>query len=301
MKASRKRNGTSTRQAHAPLAVRLNDPEKLQIRLLRFGVEKNPVLVVDNVLRNPDEVREYALGAHYSTPRWDYPGYQSSCVLRGVRELTAWAAGVLWTEGFNLSDPEANLRGIDTESFFGAFAPSKMHRYSNIRTDAHSWLELTVHLTPGEEDVSGTGFWQHRPTGLESACNAPAPHDRMLRLDKTFKTRLVEGAERVRRSFPHVNYEQWVSMVHAPGIPPPFPAKDYGPWKNIGSVDALFNRLVAFPTWQFHSVIMKRDVLASSLETARLTLTSFIRHPLLERLERLPTARMEGIDVEADG
>jgi hypothetical protein len=293
---SSKASVESARPSRAPQALRLNDAKKLETQILRFGQEKSPVLVVDNILANAEEVRAYALGLHFGAPTWDYPGYQANCALRGVRELCAWAARVLWTEGFALDDPQTRLRGIDTESFFAAFAPSKTRRYSNVRTDWHSSLELLVHLTPGEEQSSGTGFWRHAATGIESACNGPAPHDLMLRLDKTFKTDLVGGIARARKVFPQMTYGQWVGMLQSLMTAPPFPAGDYGQWKSIGSVDAVFNRLVVYPTWQFHSVIMKKEALATSLETARLTLQSFIRFPLLKTIEKLPAAPMEGIE-----
>jgi hypothetical protein len=286
----------------APPVVRLNDPKKMKVSIKRFGREKNPILVVDNVLANAEEIREYGLGHRFiraTIGRSYYPGYQSTSSLRGIDTLGEWAARVLWTKGFGL-DPEnrvSMLNDVLTDTFFAMFSPAKTYKYGNVHTDGHSWLALLVYLTPGEDHYSGTGFWRHAPTGLESACSSPEPFNVMTKLDAMFKTRMVEGSRTVLSKFPHMSYMAFLrSLFRDVAMPPPFPARDHPPWENIGIVPARFNRLVVYPTWQFHGVVMLREKTAITKDTARLTLNTFIKHPALEEFDRNPVAQIEGLD-----
>jgi hypothetical protein len=279
----------------API-VKLNDPKNLDVEMVWLGREENPVLIVDNALANAEEVRQYALGSRFSCLDKDYPGYQSTCALRGVRAIGGWVAWLLWTEGFKRGEPEAHLRGLEMGALFAAFAPARNQKYRNVHTHGNTWLALHVYLTPGEDRRSGTAFWRHAPTGLESACAHPKPLDTMLRVDDLFHTRLLHGTERVRVKSPAFSYEDWLREINEDPISLPFPARDYGKWKLLEMVDARYNRLVAYPAWQFHSIAMKKNVVASSLDEARLTLNAQLTHPLFEQIQRLPAAPVTGID-----
>jgi hypothetical protein len=284
-----------------PPVVRLNDPTKMKLSIERFGNEKNPILVVDDVLANADEIREFALGVQYDRAlmnRAYYPGYIASCPLRGVEEVGRWAGRYLWSEGYRLDADEqtSQLSRLAVNSFFAVFAPEKNTKYGIVHSDAHSWLAMLIYLTPNEEKASGTGFWRHVPTGLESGCSgAGDPFSLMLRLDSILGTKLIDSARRALEHAPQFSYARWLQDIFSQSTPP-FPSGDHGPWEKIGTVAAKFNRLVVYPTFQFHSVVMKREKLASTLDTARLTLNVFIKHPLFEEMEKpFPIGPMSGI------
>jgi hypothetical protein len=289
--------------AGAPPIVRLNEPKNLKISFQRFGAEKNPILVIDDVLANAEEIRRYAFGYQFQRPiqgRSYYPGFTAPCSLRGVDAVSSLAARIMWTDGFG-RDPEQGvsvLSDLLTDTFFAIYSPAKTSTYGNVHSDSHSWLALLVYLTPGEESFSGTGFWRHKATGLESACSSKEPLGLMMQLDAMFKTRLVEGARKVHQHVPHKTYEEWVkSMFNDVAIPPPFPAHDHGPWENIGIVPAKFNRLVLYPTWQFHSIATTREKPSLTRDNVRLTLNTFVKHPALERVGATRLAPIDGIDV----
>jgi hypothetical protein len=275
--------------------VELNDPSKRKIELLRFGREKNPVLVVDDVFKNPDALRAHALGCQFFTPPAPEPGYVTACPLRGVRPLGTWVAQQIFKDGFGL-DPETQLPAVETDASFRVFAPAKGRMYGTIYVSTR-WLEAIIGLTPGEEETSGTAFWRHAPTGLESAYCGPNPFDFMLRVDAMFDTRLVEGARVAHAFAPKVPYSAWVnSLYRSAAARPPFPSRDHGVWELIGSVPARYNRLVAFPTWQFRGVHMKKDT-GTTLASARLTMNVSIGHPAFEARERLPAEPVAGLEA----
>jgi hypothetical protein len=77
---------------------------------------------------------------------------------------------------------------------------------------------------------------------------------------------------------------------------PPFPARDHGSWQRIGLASARYNRLVAYPTWQWHSLAMCSYSPPATLADARLTLSLFVRHPLLAPPAPVRTAPLDDAD-----
>jgi hypothetical protein len=279
-----------------PPAITLNDAKTRRVEVRRFGREQHPVLVVDDALADADAIRAYALGTQFRPEFSMDAAYQSHCMLRGVSALGEWVARTMCTDGFGI-DPEPHVNGAECEATFTIFAPVKDFPYGTVHVVSHSWLTMLVCLTPGEEDSSGTAFWRHAPTGLESSCSGDEAPSLMGRIDELFGTQLLAGSKIVQAHAPKSSYLDWArSLFLAAPCKPPFPSTDHGPWELLGSVSARYNRLIAFPIWVFQSVLMKRDA-ATTLETARLTLSAFIRHQGLEPRERLPVEPVPGLDA----
>jgi hypothetical protein len=70
----------------------------------------------------------------------------------------------------------------------------------------------------------------------------------------------------------------------------PWPTRDFGEWEMIHYVPARFNRLVVYPTWQYHSVATKRYAPPQTMEEARLTMNIFIRHKAFGPWKRVGAA-----------
>src|SRR5262249_36777915 len=66
-------------------------------------------------------------------------------------------------------------------------------------------------------------------------------------------------------------------------IHPPFPKDSYddgrGEWELLDFVPQRFNRLVAYPTWQLHSLAYADYAPPADLDAARLTLNSWVDWP----------------------
>jgi hypothetical protein len=279
-----------------PPALTLNHREKIRFMIRRFGHEQQPVLVADEVLANPDAIRAYALGTDLRAVPSPEPCYQAPCTLPGGPELRAWVARTLCDQGFGL-DPEPHLKGLDGDSSFHLFAPSADRKYGTIHLGVGGWIVIVLGLKPREEESSGTGFWRHAPTRIESAYAGDDALDSMLRIDDVFGTKLFASARIAHAHAPDKSYPAWVrSLLHAAPSKPPFPVDDHGPWERIGAVSARYNRLIAFPSWMFQSVLMKRRG-GTSLETARLTLNGVLRHPRVEPRERLPAELVPGLEI----
>jgi hypothetical protein len=271
-------------------AIRMS--ERLVPRLRRVGRDRNPVLVVDNFLANPDEVRAQALESRFRGGdhlRY-YPGYQADCALTGVDEIVSWVARRMWSAGFGC-EPSAVIDQADcNRPLFSALSPQPDGKYVNIHVDGHSWLAVLIYLSPDIEDVSGTAFWRHREHQLESVYLGPNPMKAMSTIDAVFGTSMLEKVLPPLGRDPASTFEQFVSGLCERDISPPFPERSHGDWQRIGHIRARYNRLVAYPTWMWHSPAMRGYQPPRALADARLTLNLFIRNPLLESRTLVPIA-----------
>jgi hypothetical protein len=277
------------------LRLRMSDRARASLR--RVGRDRNPVLVIDDFLANPDEVRARALESRFR--RGDhlryYPGYQADCGLPGVDEIVASVARRMWTEGYGRK-PGALIDEADCQRpLFSAMSPQPDGKYLNIHVDGHSWLAVLVYLSKDHEQSSGTAFWRQREHQLESMYLGPNPMKQMSLIDGVFGTRMVEQVLRPLGRSPATTFEQFANGLCERDVSPPFPERTHGAWERTGIVRARYNRLVAYPTWMWHSAAMRAYVPPPTLADARLTMNLFIRHPLLEARSLVPIAPIRGV------
>ncbi|MCE9573144.1 MAG: DUF6445 family protein [Deltaproteobacteria bacterium] len=270
--------------------LRLRMADRLAPTLRRVGRDRNPVLVVDDFLANPDEIRARALDSRFR--RGDhlryYPGYQADCALPGIDEITAWVARRMWTEGFG-HRPSPTLDLADCpRPLFSAMSPAPGATYLNIHVDGHSWLAVLLYLSKDSERTSGTAFWRQREHGLESMYLGPNPMKQMSVIDHVFGTRMLDKVLRPLGRSPASTFEQFANGLCERDVRPPFPERSHGVWQRTGIVRARYNRLVAYPTWMWHSATQRTYEPPRTLAAARLTLNMFIRHPVLEPRSLVP-------------
>jgi hypothetical protein len=267
--------------------VRARTISELNPRIRRFGREKNPVLVVDDVLVNPTEVRDYAIHSRFvqADDRTYYPGYLAPCALHGLEPLVAWVAQEMWSNGHRLDRDRkySSLDEVDCNNrYFAICAPDPNAAYRNVHVDGHSWLAIVLYLSLDLEATTGTAFWRHKGTGMESFYCGPDPVKEMTMIDGVFGTHMLNQVRGPLAYSGAATYEQWSEGFFVPRVRrPPFPDRDHDGWKQIGRISARYNRLVAYPTWQWHGVYLTRYAPPPRIEDARLTLNLFVTHPLL--------------------
>lgn len=277
------------------LAIQLNPASKTEIRLKRIGRSRTPILVVDNVLSNPDEVRAWALELSFAPPITGYyPGYQAPAAIRGADGLAAWAAEYLLAHAYDFDSDEAKYvaSSVYVRTGFAALAPLPNYRYDSIHADGHSWLAGLIYLKPGADEFSATGFWRHMPTGLEGVYNGEQPLMNSARFDRLLGTTLVEDTARALADTTETDYMQWLRTILSQDDTP-FEGNDHGSWEKVDEVRSVYNRLVVYPTWQLHSVIEDHERVPQSVEDARLTLNLFVRSPLFNGGCRVPARPLQ--------
>ncbi len=282
------------------MRLQLNQPENFAVEVRRIGEDKNPVIIVDNVLANALEVREFALGSRFSAGHEGdyYPGYMSACSLPGMTQLTRWVAEFAWRNVYQLEDaPFLDLKEVASSSFFAAFAPRMDGSFINVHVDSHSWLAVVLYLSPPAIE-SGTAFWRNKESALQSFIGG---EDSLLGIQKVEALFGVNILDRLKQAYamdPVVSMNEVRERLFASKkVSPPFSAESCDVWERLDHVSVKFNRMVVYPTWQFHSVAYPNYLPPKHLRDARLTLNTFVKYPLRKPESGLKIAAVEGIEL----
>ena len=191
---------------------------------------RRDIIVVDNFLDNPDDVREYALEQRYELrARKNWPGRDSSGT-HGEEEMTKACSLVV---GQQLS--------INPQNKCSYFRCTQMgqHGSQHIHFDPNPGLVWAgvLYLTPIFHPTGGTKFWKHKETGWE---RAPT---------------MEEGAK-----YGIQNHEDMVKFFNTEG-------KDESKWIETDNIGFKYNRLVMFNPYFWHS---NGDLFGTHFDNARL-------------------------------
>ncbi len=219
-----------------------NPDARIQGRYI--GSERQPLLVIDNVLKHPQTLVRYAVEhSVFGTPsdKSNYPGLNASLPPQYGPALVQ-ALRSLLHRGFGIPEQET----LSCSGFFGltTTAPAALRPLQRIpHGDSQNPYKLAVvHYLCGAP-YRGTAFFRHRPTGFESV--------------------------------DHRRYNHYRTTVEAE-VAASETGDTVGLYEQIDHVDAVFDRLAVYRTTSLHSAMM--DGAAFSLDPAsgRLTANSFI-------------------------
>lgn len=190
------------------------------------------VIIVDNFYGKPEGVREFALEAHYAdiSPT-DYPGFASKQTIDSA--TLAQRFEELIGSPLNVDSSRFTWGGF---RFITADSGSRPKVHADVAVD---WAGM-VYLTPDAPMSSGTAFYRHKATGLESP-----PTDRQARA-----WGYADAAE----------FDDKVIRADK---------ADLTKWEQIGHVGPVFNRLVLFRGAEFYHAPL--GGCGTDTETARLT------------------------------
>jgi hypothetical protein len=224
-----------------------NPDARIQGRYI--GSERQPLLVIDDVLKHPESIVRYAAEQSvFQAPpgRSNYPGLNGNLPPLYVAELVR-ALRPLLHSGFGIPQSAE----VTCQGFFGLTTarPDALAPVQSIpHCDSPNPYRLAIlHYFCGEP-FCGTAFFRHLPTGFESV------DDRR----STYYRNTVENELAVF------------------GVAPAYASPSTPRYRQIDSVDAVFNRLVVYRTTSLHSAIMNNAELTSDPATGRLTANSFV-------------------------
>lgn len=268
-----------------------------------FGTE---VLQVDDFLTNPSGLREFALKLAYYMPTADdyYPGFRSFVTLPGSNELLNWLGDIILSRLFPsvARPPEIVLQGgvaslFSIKTLSADRVPPNFH---DQHSDSNCWMASVVHL--GQDDnARGTAFWEHKPSGLQHWCRADPVMSR--RLEANLGLRLSDQLNGCfRRSVPVYEASDIQRLFAKKATRVPFSAHEDDDWRLLSFVPAKFNRLVAYPAWQLHSIVDGTVTEMLTVENMRLTMNPFLNYPFARGSIRSPYPaemyrRVEGLSV----
>jgi hypothetical protein len=219
-----------------------------KLQRLAIGAERAPLLVIDNLLANPDELVDVAAAKSYSNVETYYPGVRAKVpltvqqfILETLRDETQDVFGL---NGRSLRFTACHFSLVTTP-------PDKLTFFQRIpHTDSGNSNELALVLYLFKKDFGGTAFFRHRKTGFEMVDDSrQAEYLKHVEADKT-------ELERTSLGYIHGDTAFYDCICNQPGV---------------------FNRMLVYRRTSLHSGALKPDFLPSlDPRQGRLSINGFI-------------------------
>lgn len=236
----------------------LNEPENMEINLVKIG--ETTGLVVDNIYKHPNFIRNLALSLDYFIPRGNFPGKFASITIRPeairnlINELLGKTEG--WVGEFPVYCQDMSFGMVDITASKLSAAQRQPH------FDAFGEYAALVYLNTPDQVSNGTSFWKHKKTGLTKA---PMVADE--KSDKLMKENGLSSLEELR------------SWIMIDGLIDPnqgFLMESTSYWELSQVLEMKFNRLVVYDANLFHSLHFRAEDFGVDKETRRLTQNLFL-------------------------
>lgn len=219
----------------------------IQVRRVFIGEERHPLMIVDQVLEQPQSLVEAARhAAFYQPEHTNYPGinaplplsYCQTVVnsLRGPIEAAFGVARSAYLKYFGFF-------ALATASAAQAAPIQKIPHHDSPDPDR---LALVHYLC--NESFGGTGFFRHKRTGFESID---------CRREETYVTAARQE-------------------LAIGGSATTFAGADMANYELIGQVSAVFNRLIVYRSHVLHSALLGAAGASADPALGRLTANGFI-------------------------
>ena len=258
--------------------IEINDRENMQITVKRIGDDRNPVVVVDNFLANPEQVREAALGLQYSASN-EYPGYVCPNVHKGLPQVIRWVYDYVLDELYPQLQMLRTAGEPTGRSRFSVFSPSRANRISSVHTDVANFVGCVLYLS--EHEGSGTAFWRDTDSGLESYL--AGSFVMLQKVEAMFGINLMGRVRDAYLRSPVLSHGELEKRMFE-RMPDEFvfPKDDHAGWQAVDHVPTRFNRLVFYHGWTIHSIYHENYQPPSSLEDGRMTMNIQIPWPFVQ-------------------
>ncbi|KQY35934.1 hypothetical protein ASD38_05185 [Caulobacter sp. Root487D2Y] len=221
---------------------------RIRVQLRHLGQERQPLLIVDDVLADPEAMIDAAREAGFYTPEHThYPGLNAPLPESYYRTVVTALRGPI-AAAFGLSS-DACLK------YFGFFALA-----TTPAREAEPIQKIPHHDSPDPErlamvhylcrgDHGGTGFFRHKTTDFESVDHAR--HETYV---------AVAQAQLAARGAGAAAYAGPVMADH----------------ELIGQADCVFNRLIVYRNHLLHSALLGPEAGGADPGVGRLTANGFI-------------------------
>jgi hypothetical protein len=229
-----------------PQIIPLHPDFRSSVELI--GVEKEPVVVIDNFVQQPEALVDYACGCKFTQDTGFYPGLRAPCPLGYLKTLYAHLSGFL-ADIFQL--PPSDIEGISAFFAIVTTPPEKLapqQRKPHYDVPYKTGIAMIHYLCP--DSYSGTSFYRHRETGYEFVDKARSEH----------------------------YLQSLLRQVREQGLPQAYINGDTELFQRIASYGVAFNRILIYRSSSLHSGDIPPDYRPDpNPKTGRLTITSFIQ------------------------
>ena len=218
-----------------------------KIEFHRFGHEEQPILVIDDLILDPEKLVELAINRQWNPPNAGlYPGIIAEPPEQYLYELAA-KLKPNFCRAFNFpSDKRLSATGFFALTTKGLkdFGPwQRIPHFDQSDTDS---VAMVHYLHPTQ--IGGTGFFRHSPSGYESI------------------------NPRRQQSY-NQEVQDWIDgnpkrLIDFAGVNTPN-------YELIYEVPFKFNRAVIYPSYVLHCALYNENSRDDNPKTGRLTLNSF--------------------------
>lgn len=219
----------------------------MRIQKLTIGRENAPLLVIDNVVADPEELVQDAAAKRYTTPHSYFPGIRAKAPLSYQMFLVGEFRKLL-CEFFGLDSP--SLRFSMCHYSVVTTPPEELSLLQRIpHVDTHDSRGLaSVHYL-FKADLGGTAFYRHRSTGFEF-------------VDEARRTTYFQALEReLADATPDARYID----------------SDTPLFEQVAAQDGVFNRMLIYRRNSLHSGAPNPGVsLSADPASGRLSINSFL-------------------------
>jgi hypothetical protein len=225
--------------------------EKFTAKVDLIGLEKEPVIIIDNFLKNPEALVEYAAANRggFIRDASFYPGIRMPCPAEYMKTVYSHLSRLI-SEVFQL--PQSRIDGVTSFFSIATLPGEKLNFLQRIPhfDIPHKTGIATIHFLCSNK-FGGTSFYRHRQTGYEF-------------VDKS-------------------RVEPYSGVLHAEirsrGLPgPAYINGDTALFQRIASYPAAFNRILVYRSSSLHSGDIVSDYPGDpDPRTGRLSITSFIK------------------------
>lgn len=220
----------------------------IRLQKLVIGREQAPLVVIDNLLANPDELVDIAATKPFGNVDTYYPGVRSKVPLTYQRFIIETFRDV-FSGYFGLS--EVGLRFTACHFSMVTLPPEKLVYLQRIpHIDSMSSDELAFIHYLFKSDQGGTAFYRHRATGYEYVDLAR----------KTEYWRVVEA-----------------EMAGANPADSAYINGDTPLYEQVGTQEGVFNRMLVYRRNSLHSASLARSFVPDpNPRTGRLSINGFL-------------------------
>lgn len=224
--------------------------EKFSARIDLVGIEKEPVIVIDNFLKDPEALVEYAATNRnrFTQDTNYYPGLRIPCTFDYMQSAHSHLFKFI-SQVFQLSQS-----GIQGQSFFSVVTlpPENlnvMQRIPHFDMPDKTSIAMIHYLCSNK--FGGTSFYRHRGTGFEF-------------IDQS-RVEIYSNALR--------------GEIQSRGLPEAaYINGDTSLYQRVASYEAEFNRILIYRSSSLHSGNIAPDYAGDTdPRTGRLSITSFIK------------------------
>ncbi len=230
--------------AVAPLLI----GRQIRVQLRHVGEERQPLLIVDDVLADPDAMIAAARAADfYTPPHTNYPGLNAPLPEAYYRTVVAALRGPI-EAAFGLpADAYLKYFGFFALATTGIAEAEPIQKIPHHDGPDPARLAMVHYLCRGEH--GGTGFFRHKATGFES-------------VDQARQDTYVAVAK---------------AQLAAAGVGrAAFAGPDTADYDLIDQAQCVFNRLIVYRNHVLHSALLSPRGAAADPQLGRLTANGFI-------------------------